>query len=484
MSKSLKMKLKAGALIGAVALSAIVGRGQASADYTTSFTTSITYQNVGDATANVQFEIYSSTGTSVGSVTRTLAAGGADSLFVGGITTLGSNFTGAATMSSDQPLVATLVQLPAAGGSVTNRPLSNGFADGSSRVLIATVLKATFGASTKFSIQNIDSSPANISIKFYNTSNVLVHTLAANNVPANSAYYVGAADVAALGATFNGSVIADSVRVGGGDGKIVGTALELDVVGPRATAFEGVQSGSKIVYMATALCSAFGGTTTNYAVQNAGAVVTDVKVTYSNGNTETKLALGPGAKVSINGCAAGNAANFSGAATIEALNAAGLLVVVGKASGPGVLATAFVGAASGTDTLAHPYIRWSTTRFDLGDRTRQRGNIAIQNIGAASVSNVLVKYYDKDGVLVGTHTIPSIAAGAKINSNPTNAILTPGYAGGTTLAEFGYYGVTSATGGGAVIEGPAGSTIISIVRISSAPASGTVSEDYSGQPIQ
>ncbi len=482
MSKSLKMKLKAGALIGAVALSAFVGRGQASADYGTSFTTSVTYQNVGDATANVQFEIYNSTGTSVGSVTRILAAGGADSLFVGGIATLGTNFSGAATMSSDQPLVATLVQLPAAGSSVTNRPLSNGFADGTDRVLLATVLKATFGASTKFSIQNIDSSPANISIKFYSTSNVLVHTVAANNVPANSAYYVSSADIAELGASFNGSVIADSVRVGGGAGKIVGTALELQVVGPRATAFEGVQSGSGTVYMATALCSAFGGTTTFYAVQNAGAAVTDVTVTYQGGGTETKPAIGPGAKVSLNTCDV-KGANYSGAATITT-SAGGLIVVVGKASGPGLMSTAFVGAASGVDTLAHPYVRWSTTRYDLGDRTRQRGNVALQNVGAATVNNVTVKYIDKDGKLVGTHTIASIAPGAKVNSNPTNAIQTPGYDGSSTLVEFGYYGATSSTGGGALVEAPPGSTIISIVRISSSPASGLVSEDYSGQPIQ
>jgi len=479
MSKSLKMKLKAGALIGAVALSAFAGRGQASADYTTKFTTSITYQNVGSASASVQLDIYNSSGAAVGSLTRTLPANGADSIFVGGIAALGADFNGAGALSSDQPLVATLVQLPDANSTVKNRPLSNGFADGTDRVLIATVLKATFGTSTKFSIQNIDSAPANIAIKFYNTSNVLVHTINANNVPANSAYYVSAHDLAALGASFNGAVIADSTRVAGGAGKIVGSAMELEVSGQRATAFEGVQGGSSTVYMATALCNAFGGSTTNYAVQNAGSTSTDVTVTYQGGGTETKT-VGAGAKASFNTCAV-KAAGYSGAATVTTSNN-GSIVVVGKASGPGVLATAFVGASSGAATLAHPYIRWSAANFDQGGRNRQRGNIAIQNVGSATVNNVLVKYFDRDGQLVGTHTIASIPAGGKANSNPTLATLTAGYAGGTTLAEFGYY--ASGTGGGATIQAPTNSTLISVVRISSAPATGTVSEDYSGQPIQ
>ena len=480
MGKSLTMKLKAGALIGAVALSAFVGRGQASADLTTSFTTSITCQNVGAATANVQLDIYSNTGASVATLNRTLPAGGADSIFVGSLGTLSSGFNGAGVLSADQQIVATLVQLPDVASAVKNRPLSNGFSDGSNTVLIATVLKATFNTTTKFSVQNIDSASANIAIKFYNTSNVLVTTINAPNVAANSAYYVNAGDVAALGANFNGSVIAESTRVGGGAGKIVATALELEVVGVRATAFEGVQSGSSTVYMATALCNAFGGSSTNYAVQNAGAAAVDVTVTYQGGGSETKPAVGPGAKVSISTCAV-KPAGYSGAATITT-SAGGSIVVVGKAAGPGVLATAFVGAPSGAAQLAHPYVRWSASRYDLGGRDRQRGNLAIQNVGLSAAANVVVKYIDKDGVVVGTHTIASIAPGAKANSNPILATLSPGYAGGTSLTEFGYY-AGSVTGGGAIIDAP-GSLLISVVRISSSPASGTVSEDYTGQPIQ
>ena len=131
--------------------------------------------------------------------------------------------------------------------------------------------------------------------------------------------------------------------------------------------------------------------------------------------------------------------------------------------------------------MALPYVRWSETKFASGQY--QRASIAIQNIGNTTVNNIQVKYLNKNGQQVGVHTIASIAPGAKANSN---AMEVPGAAGNIQLSEFGHPEANPGGGfGGAVIvEGPAGSQLIAVVRIASTTPTGVVAEDYNGIAIQ
>ena len=89
--------------------------------------------------------------------------------------------------------------------------------------------------------------------------------------------------------------------------------------------------------------------------------------------------------------------------------------------------------------------------------------------------DILVKYINRDGILVGTHTITTdVAVGGKVNSNATNA----------GLLEFGVYG-PGQYGGGALIEGPAGSQMAVVARVSSyvVATAQVVGEDYNGMPV-
>jgi len=87
-----------------------------------------------------------------------------------------------------------------------------------------------------------------------------------------------------------------------------------------------------------------------------------------------------------------------------------------------------------------------------------------------------VTYLDKTGAVVGTHTLGAIVAGAKTNSNPS----TIGAAG----AEFGAYSDGS-FGGSAIVQGPAGSQLAVVVRITTNIGGGTLTgEDYNGIPVQ
>ena len=465
----LKLRLVTALVILAIAFAGIVPNAQAQA-YSTSYTTSITYQNVGPAattTLQVLFYALPTTTTPIPIVRPNLAPGAGTSLYIGSLAEINAGFRGSAVMQADQPLLATLVQLPQGSATVKNRPLSNGFSDGAAQSLIASVLKNTYDTNTVFSVQNVDSQTNNISIKFYNTSATLVLTIPATIEP-GAAFYVDAGLEAGLGASFNGSAMITALRSDLTNGNIISSVMELAIVGTGNKAFEGVAAGSMTFYMPSALCQAFGGDTA-YAVQNTSlTTATDVTVTYSNGATETQNVL-PGAKKSFIACnATGMVTGFSGSATV--VSATTPVVAIGKAYGSG-LSTAYAGASSGSAHVGLPYVRWaSDANWAAG--TQQRVNLTIQNIGGATITDDIdVQYIDRDGVVVGTHTITAdLAVGAKTNSNATNA----------GLAEFGVYAGPQ-YGGGVLVIAPAGSQIAVVARVSTQVSAGVfASEDYNG----
>ncbi len=464
----MKKKLFATVLTLSLLLAAALPMVAFAGAYDTAFTTAITYQNVDTAaTTNLQILFYDGpTDTSPTVITRpNLAAGAGTSLFIGGLSEIGPNFQGSAVMSSDRMLVATLVQLPQSSTTVKNRPLSNGFKAGGPQSLIASVLKNQYDTTTRFSVQNVGGTPVSVAIDFYNTSAVKVHTIN-TNIESGSAYLVDAGTISALGTSFNGSAV---ITATGGD--IVSTALELEIVGVGAKAFEGVAAGSTTFYMPSALCGAYGANTA-YAVQNTSLTTsTSVEVLYSNGRSETQ-SIGPGAKKSFVACnATGMPTGFSGAAVITSDTTP--VIAVGKAYGSG-LATAFVGASAGSQYLALPYVRWATDA-DYAGGLGQRTFITIQNIGSSDLASgsVKVDYIDKNGAVVATHTLGAISQGGKTNSSASAAGLT----------EFGKYSDGS-YGGGAIVYGPSGAELAVVGRVSTQTGPGTyVAEDYNGIDI-
>lgn len=459
-------------LIMATAVSVFAGSA-----YDSSFTTSITYQNVGTGDANVVFNFYPEDNGTAIPINSTLPQGAGSSLYVGGLTEIAAGFSGSVVMSSDQPVVATMVQI-AADTAVKNRPLSNGFDTGTPEVRLATVLKNQYSTTSVFSVQNADSVAVDLTISIYNAATptaapiVVTHT----NLPVGAAKYFDMGQLAEItAASFNGSAIITSVETGTANpANIVASVMELSTNSGGASSFEGVASGANTVYMASALCEAFGASTA-YAVQNTSdaddAVVT---VTYSNGTTDSET-ISPGAKFSFTGCNV-NSAGYSGSATITSVG--GPVVVIGKVFGSGN-STAFVGSPAGASDLALPYVRFTKANWDNG--TRQRAYIAIQNVGSdLNAGDVVVSYVNKDGAVVGIHTLGAMATGAKLNTNASSVdiVVQSGFAQ-SDLDEFGYVG---GFGGGVLITGPSGSELVAIARIQSKYGTGVVGEDYNAIP--
>jgi hypothetical protein len=340
------------------------------------------------------------------------------------------------------------------------------------------VLKNQFNTTSRFSIQNAADGAVDITVKLYRVGETApTATLTENNIPAGAAKYYDAGAISELGGSFDGSAVVTAVKTGTSTpADIVGSVLELQTANVGVRAFEGVPStaAANTVYMATALCKV-AGTTSAYAVQNTSPTdAANVTVNYSNGATQSDT-IPAGGKKSFSSCTAGVPDGFSGAAKIMSVGAP--IVVIGKVGGNNRF-TAFLGETSGSAKLALPYVRWSNTKFDSGQY--QRAQIAIQNIADTDVSNVKVRYLNKLGTEVGVHTISSIAAGAKANSNATSA------GGSIELTEFGNPEANpgGGFGGSVIIEGPAGSKLIAVVRISSNTTTGVVAEDYNGIAIQ
>ncbi|RMH40630.1 MAG: hypothetical protein D6694_09900 [Gammaproteobacteria bacterium] len=473
-----------------VALLMLASIGLASAQnpaYNTPFTTSITYQNISSSDANITFTFYPEGGGQSVTISKSLPAGAGSSLFIGNLTELPSNFSGSAVMASDQPVVATLVQIPQNSTTVKNRPLSNGFSSASSQVLVATVLKNKFNTTTKFSVQNASGGAIDLKVQFFNADdpNAAPIELTASNIPVGSAKMYDLGQMSEIPDPFNGSAVVTATAAGTQNpAEIVASALELSTNGAAARAFEGVNGGARTVYMPSALCNAFGATSV-YAVQNAGTAPTSVTVAYSSGQSDTRT-IDPGKKESFNACkkkdgSALNSAGFSGSATIT--STAADIVVIGKVGGGG-RSTAFLGETSGSSKLALPYVRWtSKENYDAGKR--QRGFIAVQNIGTSTVSGVVVQYLNKNGEVVGTHTLPDIPAGEKQNSNASKATLASGHQQ-IELDEFGNpeSNPGGGFGGAVIVQGPSGSQLIATVRISTGFNGGTVAEDYNGIAVQ
>ncbi len=449
--------------------------------YGASFTTSITYMNIGVGAADVSMLFYAENSSSpISWAEPALPEKSATSLWAGSV--FSASFSGSVVISSSANLAVTAVQ---SSGTVKNRMLSNGFSAGGATFTIPTILKNTFNTNSVFSIQNADIDPADITVTFNPAvGSAVIDTI--NNLPVGAAKFYDMGTFAPGGAaSFNGSVSIKSVKHGTTtDGSVVAASQELNLINDNLYAFEGVASGSTTVYMPSAFCSFGTGGAINsaYAVMNVGTASVDVTVAYAApGLTQAPVTILPGKKASFPGCGAApnvNPAPYIGSAVITAVmtpasSGTVAITAIGKVGGNG-LSTAFSGVGDGSQIVAVPYVRWTNLQWTTGG-SRQRVNISIQNVGAATIpaGQLSVDFYDADGLPKGTITNPAdILVGGKWSTNAS-----------TIDPEFGYW--LSKTGGGAIITGPAASKLAVIARASTYLTTTTsTGEDYNAIPVQ
>ena len=456
----------------------------------TAFYTAMTYQNIGTAPTAIKFLYYNQSSSSYIQIDKNLNAGAAGAYMVGGLST---GFNGVAVISADQPLVATIVQIPDTNQNtsspVYNRAISNAFHSGAPKLYLASLLKSQFSTNSRVSIQNTEAKSVDIRLTIKaTTGTTYVKTWTAIPPGSGIAFAMDtlSGTTPALPSTLDSSAVIEGFLAGTNTqwsipASVAATVVELSTSGKAAKAFEAESNGGTTFYMATALCDVFVDQRTSYAVQNLSNAAISVLVTYSNGAQKTK-SIAANAKASFGKCEASDNSTsmngLNGSAKIQATG--GDIIAIGKVyknNASQTFSTAFLGERYGSYKLALPYVRYSSDAyFNAG--SRERTSIAIQNVDSSAVGPINVRYRDNTGAVLGTHTISSIAAGAKANSTPINA------GSQTALLEFGSpdSNANGGWGGSVTIEGPATAHLIAIARVYRRDTSLTpnidVAEDY------
>jgi hypothetical protein len=511
----------------------------ASNAYETNYVTSITYMNVGTDAANLSVTFYNAAdGTTAdyplvntnGSAV-TIPVKASSSIAVSAVSSLSSTWKGGAVISSNQPLIATMVQV--SNDSVIKvRPVSNGFqsTDGSGTIIVPTVMKACFTdkLTTRFNVQNVgsSSSTADIAVKWPNGDTA--YTVTTPSLAPGAVYALDMGSVTTTtsgnytppsGCTFNGSAVITS------SGSMVASALETSTINKYANSFEGFKGtasdGATKIYMPSAMCSVNygdGDQSSAYAIQNLASTPTTIDVSFkyqvrtgsvlgSEVTSKVTLVIPAYAKASVPGCdtlknsvgnknsatGTGMPASSIGSAIIESTTSGNNIVAISKVIGAG-LTTATPGIVSGGTTVNVPFVRYSTKCFvpTASDAvcqgaSRQRTLFAVQNIGTAAAT-VTMNLYNQNGVSVGTFTTPSIAAGTKASINPSSATITSA-TNATAFSEFGYWcpaitdaqaSCTIAYAGSASFTST--SPIAVITRVITMSPLGPSGDDYNGTP--
>jgi hypothetical protein len=377
-----------------------------------SWMSSITYYTPSDTAGELTISFYSEgSATPITLPPITLNPHAAGSLYVGGVTELGTTFSGTAVLESTVYVIATAVQF-AVSPETNNygRLLYSGFipSEAATPFYIPTVLNATYGSTSLIAIQNTANFEATANVKFYAVGSTSPAVNRDYDIPAQSNAILPCGDAVKVGlsAGFNGSAVITAYQKGTPSvpAQVVASVQETDDGGRGAYAFEGVASGANTIYMASMLCNAFGGQNSYYAIQNASTSAANVTIDFydTSGSLVGQLpstALGAGNKMSVNACDY-VAAGISGSAVINSTGAP--VIAIGKVKAPNGMATAFVGQAAGSTKIAAPYIRWSAT-----PTSEWRTYVAVMNVGMGAATNVVAKYYDGNGTLKATHTLAS-----------------------------------------------------------------------------
>lgn len=448
--------------------------------YESTWASTIAYQNIGTGTATVYIAFYTDPlDTSPDTYSAgTINKDAAKVILVGDLVT--GTFRGSAVLSADQPLTAVIAQV-AGDTTVRVRPVSNGFTTGSTSTIIPTAFKL-LQVKTQFAVQNIGPGQATVQIIFNNEDGTLRHSYS-QIIEAGAGHFVDLATIsdASIPIGWYGVIIINRTA---GTGLLVSSAMELNTNAAtypnRAYAFEGVNGGALLWYMPSAMCK--GGTpqtSSYYAIQNPNGSSANVTVTFkwnSGATTVRTISVAANGKASVFGCdrdAGLEPFNENGSAVIQSTNGVSV-IAMGKVANSN-FATAFNGIQSGTAKISLPFVRYANNTYWLTGQY-QRTFITIQNISgfALTAGQVVAKYIDRNGTVLGTDPLGALVDGAKESTNPTMA----------GLSEFGYYDTYTASGGGVIVECSAVNCKLAVVaRVSAYITTGTASEDYVGIPV-
>jgi hypothetical protein len=278
--------------------------------------------NQGTATANIVITIYDSTGAVLGSISDTITAANSKTYFpiTGG--GLPASFSGAAVISSDQPMAAIANTITS---DFNYGDSTSSFASGSTSFNLPLVMCNNSGFNTFFSVQNAGSAPANITIQYKPASIGVAGSETATINPGASKTFdqkVGSStkNCSTLGSGANTAFVGSAVVTS--NEPVVASVMEANTTSFKVLlGFNGFTGGSTTVNIPLVMANN-SGFYTGLQIQNVGTAATVATVTYSANTagaftpTNETCNLAAGASCSLIQNAGQWTGKYIGAATI------------------------------------------------------------------------------------------------------------------------------------------------------------------------
>ncbi|MFV2044670.1 MAG: DUF5719 family protein [Anaerolineales bacterium] len=341
---------------------------------------SINLQNTGASPANVVLNFYDSNGnlTLAFTVAPTIPAGGSRSLYIPTDVTGLADGQFSVVVSSDQPLQAVAnssSSSPATAGAYMGVQAS----EVGMSLFFPGLYKNYYGFNSEVALQNTESTDASVTLNFYKqATGANVATVGPVTIPATSTRVFALQDLAAVPSGNTDGLLSAQVT---SDKDLAGVAnLWSSAFNGEFGDYNAYVSGSTSVVYAPALYNNYYGFVSALTIQNMSTGGNaDIKVTYSNGATETKTLL-PLQAVQYyqpsNGSLPSGNTNGVFSAKVESLNAAPIVILVNVEDKTQGLFGSYNGPSQATGTSNCPVVMKSFFQWFSAQTVQNVGTVA------------------------------------------------------------------------------------------------------------
>jgi len=358
------------------------------------------------AIANCSYQFFNASGTAVYTTASfQIPAGGSNFTYVPNISGLASGqYSG--VVSCDQQVAAVVNSASSNSGGSYSGAINTG-----TTWYAPNAFSNYYGYNTNFVVQNATSSPVDVTVEIIDTSGAVVATQPATGIPAYA--YVNFEQAGLAGLSANTSYSA----------KITGTgalAVESNIYGQGASenelySYRAFTSGSTTAY-APVIMNNYYGYLTALTVQNLGAAVANVTVTYGTGLVQNQ-AINPSSSYVFYTPSSGLP---SGTLTSAKITSDQNIVALVNEQNSYRRAASYTAFASGSTTVSVPIVLKRYYNYNT--------SVTCQNIGA-SPTNITITY--SNAAITVMNNIPS--NGTALFYQPNEAGLPDGFNGSATI---------------------------------------------------
>lgn len=363
------------------------------------FSTAFRVQNLGASNATCTYQVFNATGSQVfDNLLPTIAVGASAYVFTPSVSGFPSGVF-AATISCDQPVAAVVNYSDSNSGDTFV-----GISSPATKLYVPGVYDNYYNYYTSLRIMNAGSGSNNVTIKYYDgTTQVVSETFALNTNGSRAVTHEGRTG-------FANNKIYSAVIEGSGPLAAIVQIYGRGPVEDQLYAYTAFSSGSTKAYVPLSMSNYYGYDTA-VSVQNVGNNPTKVRITYSNGLTQTvNLASGQSHTWLDFNLLPASSNTYSAVVEsgVDGSSSQPIIVTVNESRRGQKLATTYEGFTSGATQLVAPVVMKSYYGY--------QSSITCQNIGNAP-ANISVGYKGEAGTSPVTVPITQKVSNLAVNQS-------------------------------------------------------------------